>query len=205
MTRPHRLPTAPITEKQFQSAVLKLARHTGWLCYHTFDSRRSQPGFPDLVMVRDGEIVFAELKSEKGKLTDAQRRWLTDLDMAGAETHVWRPSQLQATSGQAVAAGARCIERAGGVMNIEDFDANEFIREYHAAPNPAAWLTETRRQVKHWHDCMLACLQMAGSATPDSWDTLQPPLYELRIYYDDPRRPVAIYTNDGVAERNREG
>ena len=36
------------TEKGFQAAVVELARLRGWLVYHTYDSRRSAKGFPDL-------------------------------------------------------------------------------------------------------------------------------------------------------------
>ena len=67
-------------EEALQSAILQYARLRGWRCYHTYDSRRSAPGFPDLCMVRRGYVVFAELKSEKGRLTDAQKDWQRDLD-----------------------------------------------------------------------------------------------------------------------------
>ena len=63
------------TEKGFMQAVVDLARLQGWMVYHPFDSRRSQKGFPDLTMVRDGRLVFAELKTEKGELTPAQEEW----------------------------------------------------------------------------------------------------------------------------------
>ena len=43
-----------MTEKKFQAAVLQIANMYGWLAYHTHDSRRSAPGFPDLVLVRNG-------------------------------------------------------------------------------------------------------------------------------------------------------
>jgi len=68
------------------------ARLCGWLVYHTFNSSKSDPGFPDLVLVRDGRIVYAELKTEKGRLTKHQRDWLKALDDAGQEVYVWRPS-----------------------------------------------------------------------------------------------------------------
>ena len=80
-----------MTEKQFQAQVVELAQTLGWLVYHTYDSRRSVPGFPDLVMVRNGVIHFAELKSEKGKLTPEQRLWLTELGR-GRVVYLWRPS-----------------------------------------------------------------------------------------------------------------
>ena len=39
-----------VTEKAFQTAVVELAELCGWKVYHTYDSRRSAPGFPDLVL-----------------------------------------------------------------------------------------------------------------------------------------------------------
>lgn len=82
-----------ITEKDFQTSVLMLAGVRGWSTYHTFDSRRSAPGFPDLVMVRDHDLIFAELKSEAGKVTDNQARWLDKLDHACiVHAELWRPS-----------------------------------------------------------------------------------------------------------------
>jgi hypothetical protein len=49
-------------------------------------------GFPDLVMVRGGRIVVAELKSHTGRLADEQRMWIGDFAATGAEAFVWRPS-----------------------------------------------------------------------------------------------------------------
>ena len=82
-----------VTEKDFMESVVELARLTGWLCYHTHDARRSEPGFPDLAMTRGGRVVFAELKSDKGKVSPAQREWLTALaSCPGVEVFVWRPA-----------------------------------------------------------------------------------------------------------------
>lgn len=71
--------TLPQTEKQFQQAVVDLARYQNWSVYHTFDSRRSDPGFPDLVLVKPPTIIFAELKTEGGKVSRAQDQWLARL------------------------------------------------------------------------------------------------------------------------------
>lgn len=83
-----------LTEAQFQRRVVDFARVTGWTVYHTFDSRRSEPGFPDLVAVHPDQrrIVYAELKSARGYLSTPQRRWLDKLARAGAEIAVWRPA-----------------------------------------------------------------------------------------------------------------
>lgn len=70
-----------LTERQFQQQVVDLARAFGWLAYHTFDSRRSAPGFPDLVLAHPlrGRVIFAELKREKGHVTQQQRGWIDAL------------------------------------------------------------------------------------------------------------------------------
>lgn len=82
-----------VSEKDFMADVVELATWTGWRNYHTHDSRRSNPGFPDIVLVRDGRLIFAELKSEKGKPTPAQRAWLGELRRCpGVEAYVWCPS-----------------------------------------------------------------------------------------------------------------
>lgn len=62
-----------------------------WRYYHTRNSKRSVAGFPDLTLWRE-RVVFAELKTETGKLTRAQEDVVEQLQMAGAEVYVWRPS-----------------------------------------------------------------------------------------------------------------
>jgi hypothetical protein len=92
--------TPRLSERDFQAQIIQLARMSGWLCYHTHDSRRSEPGWPDLTMVqpgcddRPGRIIFVELKTDTGRVTPAQRTWLEALARCpNVEVHVWRPSQ----------------------------------------------------------------------------------------------------------------
>lgn len=83
-----------MTEKEWSAQVYDLARQLGWTRYHTYRSERSAAGFPDETLVRD-RVIFLELKREKGKLSAAQRDWLTKLLNAGAEAYVARPRDLQ--------------------------------------------------------------------------------------------------------------
>lgn len=85
-----------ITEAQLQGTVEQMATVLGWRWYHTYRSDRSPKGFPDLVMIHPGQTrtIWAELKSERGRLTREQRAWINDLDTAGAEVYVWRPVDL---------------------------------------------------------------------------------------------------------------
>lgn len=93
------IPLQDILEKDWQRQVRELAETLGYRrAYHTFDSRRSDTGFPDLVLVhpRRKRVVFLELKREKGKLSAAQASWIRDLHCAGAEVYVARPRHLDA-------------------------------------------------------------------------------------------------------------
>jgi VRR-NUC domain len=82
----------PVTEKEFQSQVEQFARLCGWTLYHTFRSEHSAQGFPDLVAIRPPRVVFAELKSDAGRLTGHQRQWLDLLrQCAAVESYCWRP------------------------------------------------------------------------------------------------------------------
>ena len=69
-----------------------------WNIYHTAIVKgqlrsKTSIGFPDLVLVRDGRQIFAELKVGKNKPTEDQLRWLTELRRClPDDVYLWRPS-----------------------------------------------------------------------------------------------------------------
>ncbi|MEG9248024.1 VRR-NUC domain-containing protein [Arthrobacter sp. Soc17.1.1.1] len=81
------------TEQQLQDKITQLAKELGWLVYHTHDSRRSDPGWPDLVLVHPvrHRLIIWELKSKKGRATPAQLVWITALRTAGVTVGIKRP------------------------------------------------------------------------------------------------------------------
>lgn len=90
-------PTGPavlprITERQLQRMIVDYCRWLHLLCYHTHDSRHSAAGFPDLVIVGPGGVLYRELKSETGRLSIAQTCWSQGLREAGVNWSVWRPA-----------------------------------------------------------------------------------------------------------------
>jgi hypothetical protein len=87
---------ADTPERVLLADIRRVARPHGWQLYHTYDSRRSDEGFPDLVLVRES-VIFAELKRQSHKPTPAQETWLTMLARAQShETYLWRPRDLPA-------------------------------------------------------------------------------------------------------------
>ncbi len=92
---------AKTTESQFQGQVIELAHILGWTVAHFRPARTERgwrtavaadgAGYPDLTMVRE-RLVFAELKSDRGLASEAQRDWHTKLVIANVETYLWRPA-----------------------------------------------------------------------------------------------------------------
>jgi hypothetical protein len=92
---------AAMTEAQLPACVTDLARIRGWLVYHTHRSQHSEAGFPDLVLVGGRRLIFAELKTERGKVTRPQQTWLDALGVVESavalegpivEVCLWRPA-----------------------------------------------------------------------------------------------------------------
>lgn len=79
-----------MNEAELQRLIADLCMWLGLHHYHTYDSRRSQPGFPDAVIVGT-RILFRELKSTNGVLRPEQRRWGSVINRAGGDWCVWRP------------------------------------------------------------------------------------------------------------------
>ena len=91
----HQKTTQSISERQLQEALIEAAGWGGWLAFHPYDSRRSAPGFPDLVLVRPPELIFWELKSAKGRVTPDQHQWIDALEQVpNIEAAVIRPHNL---------------------------------------------------------------------------------------------------------------
>jgi len=86
-----------ITEKQLREQVRDLCKVFGWKFYFTWTSIHSPRGMPDLILCKPPRLIFAELKTEKGQLSDKQQEWLDLLDECGGniERYVWRPGDIE--------------------------------------------------------------------------------------------------------------
>lgn len=91
---PKAVVSADASEVQWQGVVVGVARFYGWVVYHTFDSRRSNGGWPDLVLGGHGRVLFVELKTRTGRVSPHQRMWLALLAAGGLEVGLWRPADL---------------------------------------------------------------------------------------------------------------
>lgn len=97
-----------MTEQQFQDAIVDIARLYGWRVAHFAAARTAHgwrtparydaKGFPDLVLVHPVRrlVIFAEVKADKGKVTEEQQGWLSALSIAmkcttDVRVAIWRP------------------------------------------------------------------------------------------------------------------
>lgn len=85
-------PTLPRqSERDFQAAVVKLAKLLGWRCYWTHNSLHSPNGWPDLVCIRRPRILFLELKAERTPVTPAQAETIAELQACEQAAFIVRP------------------------------------------------------------------------------------------------------------------
>ncbi len=102
-------------EAQFQAQLVKFAQRRGWLVFHVADSRKEvsrrrggvtvkelvgdplAKGYPDLTLTHPRRRLFVvrELKTNTGRVTAEQQKWLDALAAAGVDVDVWRPRDLK--------------------------------------------------------------------------------------------------------------
>ena len=90
-----------LSEKDFQKQIVELAEIYGWQIHAELPAQRQSgnwvtpiqghKGFPDLVLAKGKRLIFAELKSDKGKTSQEQNIWLLLLKQTGAEVYLWKP------------------------------------------------------------------------------------------------------------------
>ena len=97
-----------VTERVWMRQVTDLAEMLGWSWAHFRPAQTSKgwrtpvsgpmgAGFPDLILCRGDRIIAAELKSQDGRLTPAQRVVLDTIGRA-VPTYIWRPADLDAVA-----------------------------------------------------------------------------------------------------------
>ena len=96
-----------VGERRWQVQVRAWLHRAGFVSYHTFDSRKSEPGFPDIIAILPGVVIIAvELKTNRGRVTSSQQFWLDAFRSVGIYTGVWRPRDSDAIEA-AISAWAR--------------------------------------------------------------------------------------------------
>lgn len=94
-----------MTEREFAKQVEHLLHLFGWRWCHFEPAVRQSgqwatplsgmKGLPDYVAVRRGEILFAEIKGDRGRLSPDQAEWLDELrNVRTVRAELWYPEDL---------------------------------------------------------------------------------------------------------------
>lgn len=93
---------AEVTEAQLQDAVVTCAQVLGYRVAHFRPAQTGRgwrtavsadgAGFPDLVIAGRGQLIFAELKTARGRMSPAQVDWCVALKGTGVRHFIWRPA-----------------------------------------------------------------------------------------------------------------
>lgn len=93
-----------MTEEELLVAIIEAAQYRSWLVHHVRRSDKAlqmgHPGFPDLVLARNGQVYFLELK-ELGKYADAaQVAWIDAINGPVAPLPIARCQAWQINTSQ---------------------------------------------------------------------------------------------------------
>ena len=85
-----------MTEDALLAEILDMCSRLGLVVFHSTDPRRDiGRGFPDLVIIGERDMCFAELKSGSGRLSPEQTVWRYKIIAAEVAHYVWRPGDLE--------------------------------------------------------------------------------------------------------------
>ena len=83
-----------ISEKEFQSEVIRVAKRCGWIVHHHLNSIGSEAGWPDLCLLHTGRAksLFVELKTNTGPIRHDQQVIGQAMVQTGLDWRIWRPA-----------------------------------------------------------------------------------------------------------------
>ena len=79
-----------LLEKEIRAQVKEYLTMMGWFVFYILQGTGSYKGIPDLIAVKDGRVVFIELKTRKGKQSAHQVKFQADVEAHGGEYRIVR-------------------------------------------------------------------------------------------------------------------
>jgi Holliday junction resolvase len=75
-------------ESLIQGAIRAHLINEGWFVVKLINT--SKPGMPDLMAIKDGKVIFFEVKTDKGRVSKLQEHHIEGLNAMGVTAHVVR-------------------------------------------------------------------------------------------------------------------
>lgn len=70
-------------ESEIQRGIIEYLRYTGWFVFKIHQSLGSYKGIADLYAIKNGRGHWIEVKTEKGRLSENQKAFKTDIETHG--------------------------------------------------------------------------------------------------------------------------
>lgn len=74
-------------EQQIQAKRIKQLEAEGYYVLKLIKTNKN--GIPDLIAIKEGSILFSEIKTSKGKLSEVQKYRIKELEGYGFKTEVY--------------------------------------------------------------------------------------------------------------------
>ena len=86
-----------VSEAQLRARVVELAHAAGWRVFSLPIAKTRRPvkdavGYPDLTLARHGEVIWMELKTDKGTASKVQLDWI--MALGAGRCWIIRPEDL---------------------------------------------------------------------------------------------------------------
>jgi Holliday junction resolvase len=78
-------PEQKLTETDIRRQVTDYLQLRQYFCFYVLQGLGAYKGIPDLIAVKNGRVLFIELKTPRGRQSDYQRKFQADLEAAGGE------------------------------------------------------------------------------------------------------------------------
>ncbi len=77
-----------ITENDVKKQVKQLLSLKGYFHFHVLQGLGAYKGIPDIIAIRNNRVLFLEIKRPKGRLSDYQKQFQSDIEGQGGEYYV---------------------------------------------------------------------------------------------------------------------
>ena len=82
-----------IPERDISKQIVAALRYSGWLVIKNFQTFGSYKGLSDFTIIRDGEIIFLEIKRMNGKQSTYQKTFERDIHEHGGRYRIARSTE----------------------------------------------------------------------------------------------------------------
>jgi hypothetical protein len=79
-----------IPERDISKQIVAALRYSGWLVIKNFQTFGSYKGLSDFTIIRDGEVIFLEIKRMNGKQSAYQKTFEHDIEEHGGRYFIAR-------------------------------------------------------------------------------------------------------------------